>query len=78
MAKGSSSLGDKGFKTGLWGSIIAAICCFTPVLVIALGFLGLAAITSYLDYVLFPLLALFLILAFYSWWKGKEGKQGLR
>jgi len=27
-------VGDKCFKAGLWGSIIAAICCFTPVLVI--------------------------------------------
>lgn len=71
------SLENKCFKTGLWGSIVAAICCFTPVLVIALGFLGLAAITPYLDYVLFPLLALFLILAFYGWWKRKEGKQGV-
>ncbi|MEX0802532.1 MAG: mercury resistance system transport protein MerF [Candidatus Binatia bacterium] len=49
------------------GSIIAAICCFTPVLVIALGFIGLAALTPYLDYVLFPLLGLFLILTFYGW-----------
>ncbi len=67
------SLGNKCFKTGLWGSIVAAICCFTPVLVIALGFLGLAAITPYLDYVLFPVLALFLILAFYGWSKRKAG-----
>ena len=69
-------LGDQCFKTGLWGSIVAAICCFTPVLVIALGFLGLAAMTLYLDYVLFPLLALFLILAFYGWSKRKEGTPG--
>ena len=57
----------KCFKTGLWGSIIAAICCFTPVLVIGLGVIGMAALTPYLDYVLFPILGVFLILAFYGW-----------
>jgi mercuric ion transport protein len=64
--------GNKYFKTGLWGSIIAAICCFTPLLVIGLGLIGLAALTPYLDYVLFPLLGLFLILAFYGWRKQKR------
>ena len=33
---------DKCFKTGLWGSIIAAICCFTPLLVLGLGVIGVA------------------------------------
>ena len=28
---------DKCFKTGLWGSIFAAICCFTPILVVGLA-----------------------------------------
>ena len=58
--------GDKYFKAGLGGSIIAAICCFTPVLVVGLGLVGLAALTPYLDYVLFPLLSFFLILGFYG------------
>ena len=56
--------GNKYFKTGLWASIIAAICCFTPILVIGLGSIGLVALTSYLDYVLLPSLGLFLMLAF--------------
>jgi mercuric ion transport protein len=47
--------------------MIAAICCFTPVLVVGLGVVGLAALTPYLDYVLFPMLGVFLILAFYGW-----------
>jgi mercuric ion transport protein len=71
MEKEQSQVGDKCFKAGLWGSIVAAICCFTQVLVVALGLVGLAAITPYLDYVLFPLLGLFLILALYGWWKKK-------
>ena len=64
--------GIKCFKAGLWGSIVAAICCFTPVLVVGLGLIGLAAFTPYLDYVLFPLLGLFLILTFYGWRKQKR------
>jgi mercuric ion transport protein len=62
MARNSSA-GEKGFKTGLWGAIIAAICCSTPALVIVLGFLGLSAVIPYLDYILIPLLVIFLILA---------------
>jgi mercuric ion transport protein len=61
--------GNKWFKAGIWGSIIAAICCFTPVLVVGLGLIGLSAFTPYLDYVLFPVLGLFLILIFYGWLK---------
>ncbi|HWP22976.1 MAG TPA: mercury resistance system transport protein MerF [Candidatus Binatia bacterium] len=49
--------------------MIAAVCCFTPVLVVGLGLIGLAAFTPYLDYVLFPLLGLFLVLALYGWFK---------
>jgi mercuric ion transport protein len=58
---------NETFKAGIWGSIIAAICCFTPILVVALGLIGLAALTPYLDYVLFPLLGFFLVLAVYGW-----------
>lgn len=36
-------------KTGIVGTVIAAICCATPVLVIALGALGLSAWVSGLD-----------------------------
>ena len=45
-------------KTGAIGAVIAAVCCATPVLVIALGAVGLSALTGYLDYVLLPILAL--------------------
>ena len=49
-------------KTGVIGAIIAALCCFTPILVIIFGVLGLSALVGYLDFVLFPLLGLFLII----------------
>lgn len=48
-------------KTGVIGSSIAALCCFTPILVILFGALGLSALVGYLDYVLFPVLGLFLV-----------------
>jgi len=65
--------GDKCFKAGLWGSFIVAICCFTPILVLGLGVIGLAALTPYLDYVLFPMLGICLILAFYGWSRRRKG-----
>ena len=38
------------------GAGLAALCCFTPILVVLLSVLGLAALTGYLDYVLLPVL----------------------
>jgi mercuric ion transport protein len=52
--------------TGAGGSVIAAICCFTPVLVVAFGLVGLSAWVGWLDYVLFPMLAFFLGLTGYA------------
>ena len=56
-------------KTGIVGTVIAAVCCATPVLVIALGALGLSAWVSGLDYVLLPALAVFLGLTAYGLWR---------
>ncbi len=46
--------------TGGIGTVVTAICCFTPVLVILLGILGLSAWLGWIDYVVFPTLAVFL------------------
>jgi len=46
------------FKTGIIGTVIAVICCFTPFLVIVLGAVGLSAWLGWLDYVLLPALAI--------------------
>ncbi len=59
-------------KTGIVGTIIAAICCFTPLLVILLGALGLSAAIGVLDYVLLPALAFFIALTVYALWKSKR------
>ena len=46
----------KLLRTGSLGAAIAAICCFTPALVVLLGFVGLSAVVGWLDYGLFPIL----------------------
>lgn len=53
-------------RTGIIGTVIAALCCFTPVLVVLAGIVGLSAIVGYLDYVLFPALGFFLLLTVYA------------
>ncbi len=58
-------------KVGIVGTGIAALCCFTPVLVILLGALGLSAMVGVLDYVLLPTLALFIAITVYAIWKRK-------
>lgn len=42
--------------TGIISSLIAAICCFTPLLVLAFAGAGLSGLVGGLDYFLFPLL----------------------
>ncbi len=60
-------MNDKNLlRTGIVGSAVVALCCVTPVLVIALGVLGLSAAVVWLDLVLFPLLAVFLGLTGYA------------
>lgn len=69
-------MSDKGIlTTGIVGTMIAALCCFTPVLVILLGVLGLSSIVGYLDYVLFPVLAFFVVLTGYALWRRQRRTQ---
>lgn len=51
---------------GLVGTAIVALCCFTPVLILLAGAVGLAAIAGYLDYVLLPALLFFIGLTAYA------------
>jgi mercuric ion transport protein len=62
----------KRFYVALTGTIAVAICCFTPVLVVALAAVGLSAFTPYLDYVLFPALGILVILTLVSYRKWKK------
>ena len=51
-----SDSNKKQLKTGIIGTVVAAICCFTPALVILFGAVGLSAWLGWIDYVLFPAL----------------------
>ena len=62
----------KLLKFGVIGTVIAALCCFTPVLVILFGVVGLSAAVGYLDYVLFPALAIFVALTVYALWRRSQ------
>ncbi len=65
---------DKGLlRTGLIGTVIAALCCFTPILVVLFGVLGLSAFIGYLDVVLFPALFIFIGLTAYALWRRQSG-----
>ena len=55
--------------TGIIGTVLAALCCFTPVLVVLFGLVGLSAVLGWLDYVLFPALAFFIGLTIYAVWR---------
>lgn len=53
-------------RKGIIGSVVMAVFCFTPVLVILLGAVGLSAALGWLDYVLYPALALFIGITIYA------------
>jgi mercuric ion transport protein len=59
----------KLLKVGIIGTVIAALCCFTPILVVLLGVVGLSAALGWLDYVLLPSLAFFVGLTFYAFYR---------
>lgn len=76
-------------ETGIAGSVIAVVCCATPILVILLGALGLSAWAGWLDYVLMPALVIFVGITIYALHRrrtdaaccaggvGRNGKRGV-
>jgi chromate transport protein ChrA len=65
----------KLLRLGSSGTAIAAICCFTPALVVLVGFAGLSAIVGWLDYGLFPVLFASMGLVAYALYL-RSGRQG--
>jgi len=63
----------KLFKIGIVGTIITALCCFTPLLVVIFSTLGISSLIGLTDFVLLPALALFIILTVYSFRKKAMG-----
>ncbi len=61
----------KTFITALVGTVVVAVCCFTPILVSALSVIGLGILIPYLDFILFPalLLLIFITIISYVQWK---------
>jgi mercuric ion transport protein len=62
----------KMMYVGIAGSIFAALCCSTPVLVLLLSTVGLSAWLGSLDYVLLPALVLFLGIAVWGVWRWRR------
>ena len=59
-------------KVGVVGAVVAALCCFTPVLAVVLGAVGLSAAVGWLDAVLVPALLVFLGVTCYALWKRRS------
>lgn len=59
---------------GIGGTLLAALCCFTPLLPIVLTALGLTGLLGvlYNDAVLLPILAGFLSLTGYAIWQRRK------
>lgn len=72
MAEGSNG---KLLRTGIVGTVVAALCCFIPILVVLLGAIGLSAVLGWIDYVLLPALAFFIALTVYAVWR-RQRHQG--
>ena len=64
----------KKFYAALAGTLLVALCCFTPILVITLGAIGLSAFTPYLDYVLLPGLAVLIALTVISYARWRKSQ----
>ena len=67
---------NKLLALGLGGTVLAALCCFTPLLPVVLTALGLTGLLGviYNDAILLPVLAGFLILSAYALWRQKTQK----
>ena len=59
---------------GIGGTLLAVLCCFTPLLPIVLTALGLTGLLGvlYNDAILLPILAGFLILTGYAIWQRRK------
>ena len=64
-----SNKNDRLLKYGLIGTVLVALCCFTPILVILLGVVGLSAMLGWIDLVLLPALAVFIGITLYALWR---------
>ena len=64
----------KGLYAAIGGTLLVALCCFTPILVITLGAVGLSTVTPYLDYVLLPALLVMITVVIISYLRWKKAR----
>ena len=64
---------NKLLTTCVLGALIAALCCFTPLLVIGLTGAGLSALVGGIDYVVFPIMFASLGLVTYALYQRSGG-----
>ena len=74
MKKGLSNRLRRRFHVALGGAVLVALCCFTPLLVVSLGALGLSLLVPYLDILLLPALMALLILVFVSYLQWRKAR----
>lgn len=56
MTNTQNEQSNKLLTKGVLGALIAAVCCFTPLLVIGFTAAGLSALVGGIDYVVFPVM----------------------
>jgi mercuric ion transport protein len=61
-------------KVGFWGTLVAALCCFSPILIWIFIALGLAGYTAYIDFVVLPILFVFLAILGYGYMQYQKRK----
>ena len=71
----SENADNRFIATGIIGTVVAALCCFTPIFVVLLGVVGLSAVLSWLDYVLLPALSFFVVLTVCALWRLRQRLQ---
>lgn len=60
--------------TSIIGAVIAAPCCFTPILVLVLGAVDLSTVLGWIDFELFPALAFFIALTTHAVWRRRRAR----
>lgn len=66
----------KLFFSSVGGTVLVALCCFTPLLVGVLGLFGLGLVIPYLDFVLLPALLVMIVVTLlaYRKWRRAQGE----
>ena len=68
----SSQPSNKGMFAAMAGTVLVALCCFTPILVILLGAVGLSVFSPYLDFALLPALCIMIALSLVSFLRWRK------